>query len=233
MAAEIVFVEGETGSGKSASLRNMPVKESLLITASDKKLPWKGGTASWGKRIRHIDDMNEIPALLDMVNAKPDIKYVIIEDHTHIQNERLLSDKFQLAGQGQNKYARWESFGRDVFASIFGKAKTLRDDLFIIVIGHVNKDNDGTYSFKTFGKMVGNSVDPPSYARIVFHAIVRSDKKEPREKFAFLTNSDGIHEAKSPEGMFSTYIENDLYAAIKLIQEYDKVEVPVTNQQPS
>ena len=41
--AEIVMINGESGSGKSASLENMPVKETVILTPNSKPLPFKSG----------------------------------------------------------------------------------------------------------------------------------------------------------------------------------------------
>lgn len=224
--AEIIIIEGESGSGKTTSLRNIDPKRSFLLAPNDKKLPWKGGDAAWGTRKKVLADMNEIPILLDKImSQKPDTKYVFIEDHTHFQNLRTLSPAFLQSGQGANKYARWETFGRDVYATIFGKARELPKTLTIVLLAHVQKDGDGVSSFKTFGKMVGNSVDPVSYARVVLHTLVIAEKKKAEERYVFLTNSDGQHEAKSPIDMFKDlHIPNDLAAVLKVIEDYDKPE---------
>ena len=222
--AEIIIVEGESGAGKSTSLRNMPPEQSLILAATDKPLPFKGWKA-WEdkKRIKVLADMNDIPGWLDKANTKG-IKYVIIEDHTHFQNARILGTEFQQAGTSANKYARWEKFGRDVYGSIWQKAKELTNIDYIIVMAHVIKDADGTYSFKTFGKMVGNTVDPVSYSRIVLHAIVDADQKEMNKRYVFITNADGTHEAKSPMGMLPERMPNDLWNVLELVKAYDQPE---------
>jgi hypothetical protein len=224
--AELIIVEGESGTGKSTSLRNMPVEKSMILAASDKPLPFRN-SAAWAPRIKVLGDMIEIPAWLEKINGPrkdgslTGIDYVIIEDHTHFQNNRILSEKFGLAGAGQNKYKRWEDFGKDVYSSVFGMAPKLKNIKAIIIMAHVTKDADGMYTFKTFGKMVGNTVDPVSYARIVLHAAVNTDKKEAKDRYVFITNNDGVHEAKSPMDMFPQQIPNDLWAAIQAIEAYD------------
>lgn len=231
--AELIIVEGESGTGKSTSLRNMPVEKSMILAASDKPLPFRN-SAAWAPRIKVLGDMIEIPAWLEKINgprkdgSPTGIDYVIIEDHTHFQNNRILSEKFGLAGAGQNKYKRWEDFGKDVYGSVFGMAPKLKNIKAIIIMAHVTKDADGMYTFKTFGKMVGNTVDPVSYARIVLHTIAGADKKEAKDRYVFITNNDGVHEAKSPMDMFPQQIPNDLWAAIQTIEAYD---TPETKQQ--
>lgn len=221
--AELIIIEGESGVGKSHSLINMPSEKTLILANSDKKVPFAGAN-KWLKRTKVVDDMTKLPDLLRKCDAAK-IPYVVVEDHTHFQNARILSEGFKVAGQSsQNKYTRWETFGRDVYSSIFGIAKELKNIQYIVVMAHVSKDADGMYSFKTFGKMVGNTVDPVSYARIVLHGVVDPDKKKPEEKHLFITNHDGIHEAKSPAGMFPPTIPNDLLAVIEAVDKYDQAE---------
>lgn len=66
--AEIIIVEGESGTGKSTSLRNMPVEKSIILAASDKALPFRNG-AAWIPRIKVLNDMIDIPAWLEKVDS--------------------------------------------------------------------------------------------------------------------------------------------------------------------
>lgn len=231
--AEIVMINGESGSGKSASLENMPVKETVILTPNSKPLPFKGGSA-YGKRLMRLHSLREIAEKLVALDAMQDDngnsrapRYVVVEDFTHYQNNTLLSDKFYNEGQGSNKFARWEAFGRSVYNSIWAVAPQLKHIKYVIVIGHTAKDADGQYSFKTFGKMVGNSMDPVSYSRIALHSLVRREGEgsSAKNRYVFLTNSDGVHEAKSPKGMFADMdVPNDLYEVLKTIEQYDSGE---------
>lgn len=222
----MIILEGASGSGKTTSLRNMDPASSLYITSNKKPLPWKGGDALWGKRKQVVEKLDDIPAMLLKANKVPGIKYVFIDDHTHFQNKTLLSDKFYNEGfNNSTKWGRWEAFGRSVYSSVFGMHEELRDDMIIVVMAHVMEGNDGEKVFKTFGKMTGNTVDPVSYANIVLHSLVLPDKKKPEDRYVFLTNRDGLHEAKSPYGMFEEdIIPNDMALVVKAIEEFEQPE---------
>lgn len=224
--AQVIILEGASGSGKTTSLRNMDPSSSLYITTNKKPLPWKGGDALWGKRKQVVDKLDDISAMLMKANKVPAIKYVFIDDHTHFQNKTLLSDKFYNEGfNNSTKWGRWEAFGRSVYSSVFGMHEELRDDMIIVVMAHVMDGNDGEKVFKTFGKMTGNTVDPVSYANIVLHSLVLPDKKKSEERYVFLTNRDGLHEAKSPYGMFDEdIIPNDMALVVKAIEEFEQPE---------
>ena len=42
MAAETILILGESGVGKSTSLRNLNPEETFIICTTSKPLPWKG-----------------------------------------------------------------------------------------------------------------------------------------------------------------------------------------------
>lgn len=62
--AEIVFVEGESGSGKSTSIHSFKKDEVIILNTSGKRLPFKGS-------------MNEVNLRkVDFINAYQKIKNV-------------------------------------------------------------------------------------------------------------------------------------------------------------
>lgn len=232
---ELIILEGESGSGKTTALRNLPVDQTFIITPNGKPLSWSGGTQAYGKRIKQVTDLKEIGPLIPRIAAgNPEkgvapVKYIIIEDFSHAQNLRILSPKFVADGQagGNAKYERYAMFGRDVNDNIIVPIQALRDKPgYVILINHTRPDGStGRQQFKTEGKMIGNTIDPVSYARIVFHSMILAG--QPLDKrYVLLTHDDGLHEAKSPMGMFTEdHIPNDLLAALERVHAYDN---PVT-----
>lgn len=244
--AEVIIVEGRSGTGKSRSLIEIPPELSFMITPNSKPLPFKGGDAKWGvgktkegadgkakdiSRKRLVKDLESIPKMLEIVDRNPKIKYCIVEDFSHYFHERILSPKFMAQTSGNQAFDRYNVLARDVMDAIFNKAKFMRDDLKIILIHHTDADNSGKERFRIFGKLLGDKLDPVSYTRIVLHTRVIQGKENPAEKYVFQTQDDGVYEAKSPEGLFEEFIPNDLYAALLAIEEYDKESTPKTNEQ--
>lgn len=223
--AEIIIVEGPSGSGKSASLEDLPIKESVIITPNTKPLPFRGGDASWGKRKMLRKSFAELSNALDQVDKNATLKYCVIEDLSHYFNERIQSPTFMSQTAGNQAFERYNVLARDVMHTLFYKAQQMRADLKIVVIHHVDKDNDGRQQFRVFGKLLGDKLDPVSYVRIVLHSRVLMDQKDLDKRYVFQTNDDGMHQAKSPSGMFSDmFIPNKLYAALKAIENYDVPE---------
>lgn len=227
--AEVIIIEGPSGTGKSTSLRNIDPKEmsAALIVPNSKPLPFRGGDAKWGKRKIHVKEMNDIPTAIDQL-VKAGVKNIIIEDFSHYFNARILSDDFMSKSSGSATFERWKHFARDVMKALFLKAPHMPADVRIIVFHHVDKGDDQFSKFKIFGKLLGDNLDPVSYVRIVLHTTILPDKKGD-DRFVFQTQQDSLREAKSPMGMFTEmYIPNDLAEVIKAISAYDSGEEVVS-----
>lgn len=92
MAAETICIVGESGTGKSTSLRNLNPEETFIISTTGKPLPFKG----WRKKYTpfKIENKNitgnyfvssnweNILKILKVINTKmPSIKQVIIDKY--------------------------------------------------------------------------------------------------------------------------------------------------------
>ena len=218
--ARVVFIIGESGSGKSASIRNLPIDKSVIITPNDKQLPWKGAATKWKGRMPKKTDFLAAVATMKAAAAKG-VKYIVLEDYQHFFNHQMYSDAFVLAGQTANKYARYETLGRDA-ARVITEAAALPKDVIVFILGHTEMI-DGKHVLQLFGQMVRNSVKPEGWTEVILHAMVNGEKEDPNERYLFLTNDDGTHMAKSPMGMFpEQHIHNDLTEVIAAITEFDK-----------
>lgn len=227
--AETIILQGPSGSGKSTSLRTMPVEQTLILTPNDKKLPWKGGDKAYAKRLKPVPTLDELQAYLQgealaKVVAAGKVKYIIIEDFTHYMIERMSSTKFVSQNSGNATFERWKTMANDVMKAIVHCSKSLPKEVYIVVVHHTEADESGKLVFKIFGKLLRDSFDLVSFVRIVWHSMV-IDKPKVEDRYVFLTNDDGIHQAKSPMGMFpEAIIPNDLYAALQAVEAYDKAE---------
>jgi hypothetical protein len=231
--AEIIILEGPSGSGKSASLEDLPVKESIIITPNTKPLPFRGGDTKWGKRKMLKKSFTELSEALDQVEKAAKVKYCVIEDLSHYFNERIQSPSFMSQTSGNQAFERYNVLARDVMHTLFYKAQQMRPDLKVVIIHHVDKDTDGRQQFRVFGKLLGDKLDPVSYVRIVLHSRVLMDQKDLDKRYVFQTNDDGMHQAKSPNGMFDNmFIPNKLYAALQAVEQYDvpQAEEELTNK---
>lgn len=220
----MIIIEGEPGSGKTTSLRNLPPSESVILRPNTKGPVWPGWKKQgWDKRLISVTRPKDIGEKLKAISeTKPSIKYVVIEDFTHAQAAITRSEAFMDAGRSKNPFQRWEEFGVEVHNHIFAILPKLRADMIVILINHVDSEQSGRKSFRTFGRVIGNTTVPVSHVEIVLHSIILSEKPI-EERYVFLTHDDGMREAKTPMGMFKEdHIPNDIMLVINRMNQYEQ-----------
>lgn len=216
-----ILIIGESGTGKSTSLRNLDPKETMLVNVIGKSLPFRGAAKKYQKlssdgmegNYYASDESQKICRVIQLVNDKrPDIKTLVIDDYGY-----TLSNSFMRKAH-QKGYDKFTEIGADTF-NIFNLISNVRDDLFCVVVMHTDIDQNGRYKPKTVGKMVDQYVNIEGKFTYVFHALVVEGR------YVFLNNNDGVHMAKTPLGLFKeSFVDNDLNQIINEIKQYNEGE---------
>lgn len=212
-----LLIMGESGSGKSTSLRNLNPEETFIINVLDKPLPFKGFKKNY-KRVSSdgkignyfaTDNFTAIMKTINFVNtSRPDIKNLIIDDWQY-----TMSNEFMERAQetGFKKFTEIGQHAWDIIRSMI----RCRDDLECFVLSHTENDGNGKIKCKTIGKMLDEKITIEGMFTIVLHTAIHDGR------YMFLTQNDGTHIAKSPMDMFSEkYIDNDLAFVKEKINEY-------------
>jgi len=205
------IVLGESGSGKTASLRNMNPAETLLIQVVKKPLPfrskgwsyWDAGSNKTGN-IFVSDDWIAMSAIMRRTKRKvivvDDFQYVLANEFMRRSDERGYDKFTEIA-----KHA-WE---------LFNVANTLADDVRVYLLSHTQTNEQGDIKLKTIGKMLDEKITPEGLFTIVLRTIV-TDKD-----YFFSTRNNGHDTVKSPIGLFeSERIPNDLAVIDAQITNY-------------
>lgn len=89
MAAETILILGESGCGKSTSLRNLNPEETFIISTTAKPLPWRGWKKNYIKfnpgdkpfgNWHQTSKSSQIIKIIKYVNSKmPHIKNIIVD----------------------------------------------------------------------------------------------------------------------------------------------------------
>lgn len=216
-----VLVLGESGTGKSTSMRNLDPKETFIINVIGKPLPFRGAKAKYKPlssdglcgNYYATDDTNAIKRVINLVQAKrPDIKNLILDDFGYTTTNSFMRKATQRG------YDRFIEIAKDMF-DILDLVSNLRDDLHCFVMMHVDIDSQGKSKPKTIGKMIDQYICIEGKFSTVLHAIVNDGV------YGFITNFDGQHMAKSPLGLFeSQIIDNDLQLVREKMIEYFEEE---------
>ena len=197
--AVLVMIYGQSGTGKSTSLRNFKNEEVAVINVSGKPLPFRGELKSY-----NTDNYGKIVNAI----ANTDRKSIIIDDATYLMvNEFMRTAK-------QTGYQKYTDMACN-FNGLIEVCAGLPDDKIVYFMGHSDQADDGREHFKTIGKMLDNYVTVEGRFTIVLKTVVQDGK------YMFSTQNNGQDTVKSPMGMFEHgLIENDLKAVDETIREY-------------
>lgn len=225
--AEIVMIMGESGSGKSASLRNFQPGEICILNVAGKRLPFRN---SFGQS---VVDVNQLPstgaryqAILNIVRSGKYKAYAIDDSQYLLAFEafdraleagyskftEMAQHFYDLTTECRKAKTRWE---RDKASGIWMDTKEPLEDTIIYFLHHTDKTDDGIIRPKTQGRMLDEKLNVAGLFTMVLMA--ETDGKE----YTFRTHSDGSSVVKTPMEMFSEdKIPNDLKLVDTTIREY-------------
>lgn len=223
-----VLILGESGAGKSTSIRSLNPKETFIINSLGKDLPFKGSAKTYtyfhketnpeGNMVRTTSTA-AIVQWLKFINEKmPHIKSVVIDDNTH------QSSLEYLRRIGEHTWDKWNDIASNM-VNVVEFTKGLRDDLTVFILHHVTVEGDGILEEKKIKAMtLGKLVDQKLSSYESFFTVVLLAKKlknqDGKLEYVFLTQ-DSDSTTKSPMGMFETeQIPNDLEIVRSAISTY-------------
>ena len=229
MAATSICICGESGSGKSTSLRNLDPKETFIIATIAKPLPFRGwkknyvkltqtDNKEWVGNYYVSDKWDKIIKIMKLVSVKrPDIKVLVVDDLQYTM-------AFEFVDRSQEKgYDKYNELAQHLL-NIFRTTFELRDDLTVIFLTHsenVGTEIDPKYTIKTLGKLLKEKVTTEGLFTCMLFTEVEIEDNETH--YRFITNADGRCIAKSPMGMFdSLKIDNDLSKIIPIVKAYQE-----------
>ncbi len=205
-----VLVMGRSGSGKSASLRNIS-ETAFVINVNRKPLPFKNND---NLKIMNCDEYLKIKSGLKAAYEKG-IKVAVIDDAGYLMTNKFMDGHRQAKGNSQ--FDLYNEIADNFYNLVKSISVDLPEDMIVIVTMHEEMNDMGYSKPKTIGKLLDDKVCIEGMFTIVLHALKLDGK------YVFATNTDGLDVTKSPIGMFEeTYIENDLQLVVNKIREYYK-----------
>lgn len=195
-----VLICGESGSGKSASLRNFEPEDVSIFNVAAKPMPFRKKLPT-----RPTSDYNVIKASI----AKSAKKAFVIDDSQFL----MCFEAFSKAKEaGFSKFTDMAIHFYDLVQFVIHQTPS---DVIVYFLHHTEMDsNTGKVKAKTLGKMLDNQLTLEGLFAIVLYCVTDGRSHQ------FITQSDGYTTAKSPMEMFPEVIENDLKAVDVTIREY-------------
>ena len=82
---KIFLVIGNSGSGKTSSLRNMPLEKTVLINTELKSmLPFRGHARL--KKHWLLNDIHKLMAGLTLLEKDPEVEYIVLDSLSYLMN---------------------------------------------------------------------------------------------------------------------------------------------------
>ena len=196
-----VLCLGESGSGKSYSLKHFDPNEVGVFSVRKGTLPFPEGKNF--KIKKHATYQDILKGL-----AKPGLKKYVIDD-----SQYLMVNEF-FAKANDSGYAKYTAIGKNFADLLQFISDRVPDDVIVYFLHHTQQTSDGKVKAKTVGQMLDNYLTLEGCVDICL--LTQTDGTN----HYFLTQSDGSCTAKSPEGMFDLRIPNDLKMVDTAIREY-------------
>lgn len=194
------LILGESGTGKSTSLRHLAPANTLLIQSIHKPLPFR--SAGWtilskdnpSGNIFITDNADRICNILQ--KTQRDI--IVIDDYQYI-----MANEF-MRRSSEKGYDKFTDIGKNAW-NIFNLATNLPPHKRVYILAHTETDPFGKTKIKTIGKMLDEKVTLEGMVTICLRTQVSDGN------YYFTTQNNGSDTVKSPMGLFEqSLIDNDL-----------------------
>lgn len=214
--ATVICIAGESGTGKTTSMRNVDPKTTMYIDCDKKGLSWKGWKNSFNaenKNYLKTDFPQVALQALQKINADKSyahIKLVVVDTI----NGLMVADEMRRSKE--KGYDKWQDLAQSIY-DLIDYALTMRDDVSIVFVAHTQTDHDDNgYMFtriKTSGRKLDKITLESKFSTVLISKCVDG-------RYLFETQAN-FSTAKSPMGAFeSKEIDNDITAVIAALKEF-------------
>lgn len=229
-----IFLYGESGLGKTSSIRNLPPEQTGIVNIDRKALPLQG----WRQKYVTMPGDDGKPNLISSNYVEPktaqgvlktleawdgrsDILYIIIDTITH-----LITHEYMRNALGKD-FSGYQTMGKNAF-NILDYVRDMTSN--VLVIGHsevtYNDLGQRVVKMRSQGRMIDNMVPPSFFTTVLVPEVQRSEEGP---SYVFRTQSDGSDAAKSPAiftgDQVSTalplYVPNDIKLVFDALEEFE------------
>lgn len=210
------LILGESGTGKSTSLRNLDPAHTFLIQAVKKPLPFKA--KGWKTRQTLKDEGNVMQTddavLIEKLIRNSPHEVVVVDDFQYVMANEYMRRT------DEKGYDKFVDIGKNAW-NVLRAAADVAAHRRVYILAHTETDTFGRTKIKTIGKMLDEKITLEGMVTIVLRTQVRDGH------YTFATQNNGSDTTKSPMGMFSEqFIENDLAAVDAAIFDYYDLQQP-------
>lgn len=204
-----VLILGESGSGKSASMRNFDQTQVGIFNVAGKPLPFRKKLNTMST-VKTQDGTHRRINYEDIIRllARSKAKSFVIDDSQYLMAFEEL-DRAKETG-----FTKFTEMALNFSGLVRFIINNLPPDVIVYFLHHVEETDTGKVKAKTVGKMIDSKLTLEGLFSIVLLCEASADGHR------FVTQSDGYTTAKSPMEMFDKTIDNDLAFVDATIREY-------------
>lgn len=214
--SHVICIAGESGTGKTTSMRNLDPNTTLYIDCDKKGLSWKGWKQQFSgeKRNYLVTDFPQVALqALRKVNEQDSMKHirVVVVDTL---NGLMVADEMRRTKE--KGYDKWQDLAQSIY-DLVDYSLTMRDNVTVVFVAHTQTDHDDNgYMFtriKTSGRKLDKITLESKFSTVLLSKCIDG-------RYVFETQAN-FSTAKSPMGAFSEKeIDNDITAVIEALKEY-------------
>ena len=214
--AKVIGIMGESGSGKTTSMRDLDPGTTFYIDCDKKGLSWKGWKNQYSFEKHNYmatDQISTVAQLLEKISTQENMKHIKVAVIDTLNGLMVADEVRRMKEKG---YDKWQDLAQCIW-ELLDSLYTLRDDLTVIVVCHsqTQKEDDG-YTFtriKTSGKKL-DKLNVESKLTTVLYAVAKDGE------YVFQTRAHNST-AKTPMGAFEEdEIPNNIMNVLKALEEY-------------
>lgn len=211
-----IAIMGESGSGKTTSMRNLDPATTCYIDCDKKGLSWKGWKQAFNAENGNyvVTDFPQVALkALKRINEEESLKHIKVVVFDTINGLMVADEMRRMKEKG---YDKWQ----DLAACIYGLvdyALTVRDDLTPIFLAHTQTDRDDSgYSFtriKTSGKKLDKITLESKFSTVLWAKYIDG-------KYVYETQPE-FSTTKVQMGAFEDkWIDNDITKVLDALKDY-------------
>jgi len=221
-----LIVMGESGAGKSSSLRNLNPKTSFIIDCDNKGLPWRGWRNHWKRGVNYLatsEHKRVVQGIRHIDKEMPGVKILVIDTVSAILTNLEMSKAMEMGHQ------KWTVFAKTAW-DIVTAGLTVRSDLHVVYFFHSETIEVGD-SLSTRIKVSGKKLNTLTLESTVPIVLLAANSRDKDGVEYFFYTGSYYSTVKTPVGMFSSYkIPNDLAVVVQAIDAYENDESQVQDK---
>lgn len=196
-----VLIQGNSGTGKSTSLRNLPAEETAIINVTNKVMPFRN------KNGINIVNCSNYEQIIDAI-IKTKKRIIVVDDSSYL----MTFENFEKATV--KSYDKFTTMAVNYY-NLLKTPQKCDGEKIIYFITHEEIDENNISHPKTIGKMLSQQLVIEGLFSIVLRSMIKNGE------YVFQTHNDGTSVCKSPIDMFTEdFVPNDLLEVDKIIRDY-------------